>query len=240
METIGSTVRAIFLQAKEAHMNEVATTAGVTLDQITKTVAKIEASISDWEHGRMTSPDDRDHVIEACEVLGVDWHKIDRDTDNDIIGKIANEIYEDSGETLTDVNDLATFILTRLFQEGLRPVTEFSPFVRAARDLNENLYDSFPSTDEIVTEEEAEFVLDVMESHAKALREARDAAVEDEPIKREFLIHVNVQIECEKDDIDVETVQREIAGALEVGLGDMSHTPHLQGAEVEIALAEEI
>ncbi len=221
-------------------MQEVATTAGVTLDQINRTVAKIEASIRDWEEGRMTSPDDRDHVIAACEVLGVDWVKIDRTADNDIVGKIANEIYEDAGETITDIPDLATFILTRLFQEGLRPVTEFSPFIQAARHLNENLPDSLPSTDEIVTEEEAEFVLNVMESHAKALREARDAAVEDETLKRKFLVHVNVQIECEKDDIDVETVQREIAGALEVGLGDMSHTPHLQGAEVEIALAEEI
>jgi hypothetical protein len=57
---------------------------------------------------------------------------------------------------------------------------------------------------------------------------------------REFLVHLNIQIECEEEDIDVETVEREIQGALEVGLGDMSYTPHLQGAEVEIALAEEI
>lgn len=99
-----------------------APTAGVTLDQINRTIEKIAQSLRDWEEGRMTSPDDRDHVIDACEVMNLDWHQIDRDSDNDIIGKIANEIYEDSGETITSITDLATYILTRLFQEGLRPV----------------------------------------------------------------------------------------------------------------------
>jgi hypothetical protein len=61
---------------------------------------------------------------------------------------------------------------------------------------------------------------------------------EDEP-KSEYLVHINIQLPREKR-IEVEQLQREISGALEVGLGSEEYAPGLQGAEVEIALAEEI
>ncbi len=212
-----------------------AATAGVTLDQIGTTITSIERSIKEWEEGRMTSPDDRDHVIAACEAMGVDWHQIDRDSDNDIVGKIAEEVYEDSGETITDIPDLATFILTRLFQLGVRPSNERSFHIQG------EYRDGDPGYAVIGPDYKVVAWFDV--THSKSAEELRDklnaGEVEvAERIKREFLVHLNIQIDAEAG-VDVSTVQKEIEGALEVGL-DSDYSPFLRGAEVEVALAEEI
>ncbi len=233
-------------------------TAGVTLDQINRTIAKIEASLKDWEEGRMTSPDDRDHVIAACEVLNLDWHQIDRGSDNDIIGKIAEEVYEDSGETITDIPDLATYILTRLFQEGLRPVEGETPqesgmYLSVRLDGEEiqgyPLIDGNDSFNAAAERGAIDFAYDTLERTRPLCGEVaihvlpeppKDEVLEEETPKREFLVHLNIQIDAEKDGVDVEQVEKEIAAALEVGLGGEDYTPTLTGAEVEIALAEEI
>jgi hypothetical protein len=164
---------------EEEESMTVITTAKVTDEEIAKTVANIERSLNEWEEGRMTSPDDRDHLIAACEALGVDWQD-----HTETVDEIANEIHEDAGREITDVESLAKYALTRLKEEGV------------------------------------------------------GAPDEDEP-KSEYLVHINIQLPREKR-IEVEQLQREISGALEVGLGSEEYAPGLQGAEVEIALAEEI
>lgn len=51
---------------------------------------------------------------------------------------------------------------------------------------------------------------------------------------REFLVHINVQ--TEREDIDVEELERAIGHALVVG----SDHPSLDGMDIEIAMAEEV
>ncbi len=56
--------------------------------------------------------------------------------------------------------------------------------------------------------------------------------------KREFLVHLNIQLTSGT--VSLADVEREIKGALEVGLGSDTYAPHLHGAEIDIAVAEEI
>ncbi len=214
-----------------------AATAGVTLEQIGVTITKIEASIKDWEEGRMTSPDERDHVISACEAMGVDWHLIDRDTNNDIIGKIAEEVFEDSGETITDVPDLATFILTRLYQLGVRPPEEQQFYLDAHYRGSEAGYGVIDRSDyKVVRWFEAARVKD-----AEKLRDLLNSGspVVDAEAPRVILAHLNIELP-KGSTADSKQVAEEISAALEVGLGSEDHAPSLDGAKYEFVLVEEI
>jgi hypothetical protein len=166
---------------KEENMDaeQIQSTVIVTDAEVKAAAEKIQHDLNEWESGRMCSPDQRDYVIDCCEVLNVDHANY-----VDIVQEIADEIYEDMGEELLSVEAIAKYALTRLREYDVQP-------------------------------------------------EHGDAA------KQEFLVHLNIQTLRERGFVDVETVQREIQGALEVGLGS-DHTPSLQGAEVVIALAEEI
>lgn len=255
MQTIGSTVREI-RQQLEANMNTTDTDhpyPPVTDEEIAKASAAIQHSIDLWESGNMTSPDQRDYVCDACVVLGIDYHDHEA-----VVNEIAEEIFEDCGEELDSVEAIAKYALMRLKEFDV--TDEYGKTVAQMKEqivsdvkkgVVPNTIQSFGELHDLVDANEygglttdrawmsneqanvAQTAVDLWIKHGGLI------GIEEAPM-REFLVHLNIQIECEKEDIDVETVQREIAGALEVGLGDMSHTPHLQGAEVEIALAEEI
>jgi hypothetical protein len=225
----------------------------VTDEEISKTAAAIQHSLDEWESGRMCSPDQRDYVIDACEVLGVVWSD-----HSEVVEEIAEEIYEDAGEELLSVEDIAKYALMRLkefdvtdefgktvaqmkeeitsdVKKGVVPNTVAS-FGELHDFVDANEYGGLTTDRGWMSHEQANAVHTTVDLWIKegALADVQKGQM------REFLVHLNIQIECEEEDIDVETVEREIQGALEVGLGDMSYTPHLQGAEVEIALAEEI
>jgi small nuclear ribonucleoprotein (snRNP)-like protein len=225
----------------------------VTDEEISKTAAAIQHSLDDWESGRMTSPDQRDYVIDACRVLGVDWNDHAK-----VVEEIAEEIYEDAGEELLSVEDIAKYALMRLKEFDV--TDEFGKTVaqmkrEIASDVKKgvipNTVASFGELHDFVDANEyGSLTTDrcwMSHEQANAVQTTVDLWIKDGALAdvqkgqmREFLVHLNIQIECEEEDIDVETVEREIQGALEVGLGDMSYTPHLQGAEIVIALAEEI
>lgn len=104
-------------------------------------------------------------------------------------------------------------------------------------------YGNYPlEIDEIAEEifEDAGQELVTVEAIAKyALTRLKEYDLKCEEPKSEYLVHLNIQLSREKR-IEVEQLEREISGALEVGLGSEEYAPGLQGAEVEIALAEEI
>jgi small nuclear ribonucleoprotein (snRNP)-like protein len=225
----------------------------VTDEEISKTAAAIQHSLDEWESGRMCSPDQRDYVIDACSVLGVHWHDHAK-----VVEEIAEEIYEDAGEELLSVEDIAKYALMRLKEFDV--TDEFGKTVaqmkrEIASDVKKgvipNTVASFGELHDFVDANEyGSLTTDrcwMSHEQANAVQTTVDLWIKDGALAdvqkgqmREFLVHLNIQIECEEEDIDVETVEREIQGALEVGLGDMSYTPHLQGAEIVIALAEEI
>lgn len=74
-----------------------------------QTSSKIESMLKDWEEGRNTSPDQRDYVIAGCEVLGIDWHDI-----TPRVEEIADELYEDAGETYVTIPEISQFVLREL------------------------------------------------------------------------------------------------------------------------------
>jgi hypothetical protein len=79
--------------------------------------ARIQRGLDLWESGRMTSPDEKDHVLDAEKVLGVELPDEARE-------QIANEVYEDSGETLTTVEEIAAYVVGRVTEESVRqPLT---------------------------------------------------------------------------------------------------------------------
>lgn len=78
-------------------------------EAITKIAAEIQHGLDEWMAGRMTSPDQRDFVE--------DGHRVLTDNFPGYIGSteagrefLADEIYEDAGETYVTVEDIAAHI----------------------------------------------------------------------------------------------------------------------------------
>lgn len=78
---------------------------------IDKIARKIEANLKEWEEGRSCSPDQRDFVYDALFVLG-----LERDTtvSEERIEELADHIYNDSGETIVTVHDIAAYLYDQL------------------------------------------------------------------------------------------------------------------------------
>lgn len=74
-------------------------------EQVRQIALKMEEGLEAWRSGEFCSPDERDHVIAGCRVLGLTWweHK-------PRVEEIADALYEDAGETYNDFASTATFI----------------------------------------------------------------------------------------------------------------------------------
>jgi hypothetical protein len=70
-------------------------------------IRRIQSGLDDWAQGRNASPDDRDHVLDACSVLGLDPGAVDVDG-------IAEELYELCGEDVETIEELADWLLERV------------------------------------------------------------------------------------------------------------------------------
>jgi len=74
---------------------------------------RIERDNELWRQGRATSPDQRDYVLDALDVLEASDPTYTRPSDEET-ERLAEVLFADCGETYVTAGDIAAFLITEL------------------------------------------------------------------------------------------------------------------------------